>query len=71
MNEHEARLAIVQQISDVLFDLADDGTEEFDVADMVEVMMDAANLLLESLQAEVVGVDDDGVLLRVKLLPTE
>ena len=55
MNEHEARLAIITRVRDVLLDLADDGTE--DVTDLAAAMLDAAELIIEAIGLEVIATD--------------
>lgn len=55
MNEHEARLAIVTRVRDILLDLADDGTE--DISDLTAAMLDAAELVLEGIGLEVLTTD--------------
>lgn len=61
MNEHEARLEIVRTLRDVLVDLADDGeVSQEDLDAMDASMLDAAELLLEALELQVVSVGPDG-----------
>ena len=55
MNEHEARLAIITRVRDVLLDLADDGTE--DVTDLSSAMLDASELIIEAIGLEVITTD--------------
>jgi hypothetical protein len=54
MNNHEARLAILDVIRDVLLDLADAPADDLDVAD---AMGEAAELILEALGLQVADVD--------------
>jgi hypothetical protein len=73
MNEHEVRLGLVRVIRDVLVDLAaEDGTENDDLLAMEEAMTDAADIILDALQVEVVSaedqLDDVTLLLRATLL---
>lgn len=66
MNEHEARLAIVARITDVLFDLAAEGMEPDDDADeMRDALGDAAELIMEALGLEVESIDDKAVIVRL------
>jgi hypothetical protein len=56
MNEHEARLLIIQRIRDVLVDLADDGTEPPEVIEELMIsLMDAAELIYDSVGIRVTG----------------
>lgn len=57
MNEHEARLKLVWRIRDVLLDLADDGTE--DINELQDAMADTAEILLDALGLEIVGIEGD------------
>lgn len=65
MNVFEARLAIIERIRDCLLDLADEGgeAEALDDAaylDMEASMADAAEILLDALELQVVSVDASG-----------
>jgi hypothetical protein len=60
MNVHAARLAITEVIRDVLLDLADAEGElsEDEYIEMEETLLDAADLILDSLGVQVLAVTD-------------
>lgn len=64
MNNHEARLAILDTIRDVLLDLADAPADDLDVAD---AMGEAAELLLDALGLEVVETSDGRVTCSIRV----
>lgn len=71
MNLNEARMNILNYISDVLFDLADDpdlspGERE----EVRDAMGDAADMLMDSLDLQVVQIEDDGTFV-VHLFPQD
>lgn len=66
MNTNEARLGIIDTITDVLLDLSDDEELTDDERDNLrEAMADAADLICEALDLEVRSVGADGITVRV------
>lgn len=63
MNEYEARLAIQTVIRDVLLDLSEEPLSP----DETELMGDVADMILEALELEVVGVNDPTVACHVSV----
>lgn len=59
MNVYEARLDIVRRIREVLVDLADgEDLDAAEYADLEQSMTDAAEIILDALDLEVVEVTD-------------
>ena len=71
MNPNEARLMLIEELADILVDLTieDDTPSEAEEAELREVMMDAADIIAEGLQLEVVSVDDLKFTITVDLAP--
>jgi hypothetical protein len=71
MNTNEARLMLLEELADILVDLTleDDDTSEEEEAAMREAMLDAADLIAEGLQLEVIDVDDLKFTITVSLAP--
>lgn len=72
MNLNEARLMLIEELADILVDLTleDDAPSEEEEAELREAMMDAADIIAEGLQLEVVNVDDLKFTITVDLAPT-
>ena len=71
MNLNEARLMLLEELADILVDitLEDDSTSPEEEAQLREAMMDAADIIAEGLQLEVVSVDDLKFTITVDLAP--
>ena len=71
MNLNEARLMLLEELADILVDitLEDDSTSPEEEAQLREAMMDAADIIAEGLQLEVVNVDDLKFTVTVDLAP--
>jgi hypothetical protein len=71
MNPNEARLMLIEELADILVDLTieDDTPSEAEEAELREAMMDAADIIAEGLQLEVVSVDDLKFTITVDLAP--
>ena len=71
MNLNEARLMLLEELADILVDitLEDDSTSPEEEAELREAMMDAADIIAEGLQLEVVSVDDLKFTITVDLAP--
>jgi uncharacterized ubiquitin-like protein YukD len=68
MNEPEARIALLEHIADVLLDLTEEEDASIDDReDMREAMRDLADILLESLDAEIVEASGAQLKLNVTL----
>jgi hypothetical protein len=68
VEKHEARLGIIRHVRDVLLDLAvDDTVTESEILEMEEQLLDVAELLLDTLSAEVVEASGPGILLSISL----
>jgi|688.fasta_scaffold682983_2 hypothetical protein len=68
MNTNEARLAVVGIIADVLFELSDDDDlSDDDRGDLRDSLADAADLILEALEFDVIAVNDFEVSARITL----
>lgn len=63
MDSYEARLNIIDRISEILLDLAgDDEVSQQELEEMRDAMRDAAEVLLEGIGFEVVSVDAKDVI---------
>ena len=72
MNTNEARLAIIETIADVLFELSDDeDLPAVDREDLRDAMADAADLICEALDLDVVDVADGVLSVQVVLPATD
>ena len=71
-NSYEARLQLVRNVAEVLYDLAgDDDLSEDEMLELRRQLGDVADALLEELGAEVVEVkEQDYYLVRVKAMPS-
>jgi hypothetical protein len=71
MNLNEARLMLLEELADILVDLTleDDSTSAEEEAELRETMMDAADIIAEGLQLEVIDVDELTFTLKVNLAP--
>jgi hypothetical protein len=71
MNLNEARLMLIEELADILVDLTleDDTPSPEEEAELRDAMMDAADIIAEGLQLEVVDVDDLTLTLKVNLAP--
>lgn len=69
MNLNEARLALLEELTEILVDLTDEDGEDSpeDLAVLREAMSDAVDIIAEALQLEVVSVDGDVLTLTVDL----
>jgi hypothetical protein len=69
MNLNEARLAFLEELTEILVDLTDEGEESSpeDLAVLREAMADAVDIIAEALQLEVVSVDGDVLTLTADL----
>lgn len=70
MNLNEARLALLEELTEILVDLTDEDDEETspeDLAVLREAMSDAVDIIAEALQLEVVAVDGEVLTLTVDL----
>jgi hypothetical protein len=69
MNLNEARLALLDELTEILVDLTDEGgeTSPEDLPVLREAMADAVDIIAEALQLEVVAVDGDVLTLTVDL----
>lgn len=63
----DTRLQVAQFFAEVLVDLADLDESEEDLDELTVAMLDASNLLLESLNFEVVSVEDDVITATLRL----
>lgn len=72
MNINEARLMLLEELADILVDLTleDDAPSEEEEAAVREAMLDAADLIAEGLQLEVIDVDELTFTIKVNLAPT-
>ncbi len=72
MNTNEARLMLLEELADILVDLTleDDTTSVEEEAEVREAMMDAADIIAEALQLEVIDVDELTFTVKVSLAPT-
>ena len=72
MNTNEARLMLLEELADILVDLTleDDTTSVEEEAELREAMMDAADIIAEALQLEVIDVDELTFTVKVSLAPT-
>lgn len=72
MNTNEARLMLLEELADILVDLTleDDTTSVEEEAEVREAMMDAADIIAEALQLEVIDVDELTFTIKVSLAPT-
>lgn len=67
-NLADARLGIIETIRGVLLELADiDSVDEASKVELVEQMGDVANFILEVLEFEVTGYDEDSHQVQAKL----
>lgn len=69
MNLNEARLALLEELTEILVDLTDEGEDSSpeDLAVLRDAMSDAVDIIAEALQLEVVAVDGEVLTLRVDL----
>lgn len=67
MNPNEAQLALLDELTEILVDLTDDGedTSPEDMAVLREAMSDAVDIIVEALQLKVVAVN--GTVLTVEI----
>lgn len=67
MNPNEAQLALLDELTEILIDLTDDGedTSPEDMAVLREAMSDAVDIIVEALQLKVVAVN--GTVLTVEV----
>lgn len=67
MNPNEAQLALLDELTEILVDLTDDGedTSPEDMAVLREAMSDAVDIIVEALQLKVVAVN--GTVLTVEV----
>lgn len=63
----DARLQVAQYLAEVLVDLADPDESEEDLEEITVALLDASNLLLESMNFEVVSVEDDVITATLRL----
>lgn len=65
ISEAEARLAIVETVADVLFEVAVDGDKSMATEEMLESMKQVAELVIETLDLQVTEVSTDAIQLTV------
>lgn len=65
ISEAEARLAIVETVADVLFEVAVDGDKSLATEEMLESMKQVADLVIETLDLQVTEVSTDTIHLTV------
>ena len=63
MNEHEARLAIIQRVCDTLLDFTEDAPSPEDIEEMLIV----AETIIESLDLDVMNVVNDTIACHINL----
>lgn len=56
----EIQLLVVNKITDLLVDLSDDGSVDFDIEERKDYFSKVADLIVEELGIQVTAVDDDG-----------
>ena len=69
MNLNEARLALAEEITNILIDLTDESetASPAELADLRDAMGDATDIILEALQVEVLTVDGDKLTVSMDL----
>jgi hypothetical protein len=61
MNPNEARVAIIEEIANMLVDLSVEGGAEDDVPTLTEAMLDAADLIADYIGLDVIDVVEPNV----------
>jgi len=68
LNPHEARLSIVNQIADTLFDISfEEGFSDNELRKLYSQMSDVADTILDELELEVNDVDGDTIRVTLKI----
>lgn len=69
MNVNEARLALAEEITNILMDLTDESEtgSPAEIAELRDAMGDATDIIMEALQVEVLSVDGDVLTVSMNL----